>query len=298
MARPRYELLSCRSALNRVEAMPFQWSLNPYRGCAHACQYCYARVTHAYLDLGIGRDFEEIIFVKQNLSEVLRQELRRSNWRHETIVIGTATDPYQPAEGSFRITRQCLEVLADEANPCSVTTKGTLVVRDVDVMQQLACDTSFAVHISLVTLDRALWQRIEPGTPPPISRLRALEKLRAAGIPAGVFLAPILPGITDRSEQLEAVVRAAAEHGATTVWPGVLRLAPGVKEWFLSFLRRDFPHLAVCYERGYGRGTNAPPAYRERITKYVEATKAAADFRPSPATTGSPRVGRQFTLPW
>lgn len=298
MTRPRYELTTCRSALNRVEGMPFRWSLNPYRGCTHGCQYCYARVTHAYFDLDVGRDFEEIIFVKQNLAEILRDEVRRPTWHHETIAIGTATDPYQPAEGTFRITRRCLEVLADEANPCSVTTKGTLIARDVDVMQDLARETTFAIHISLITLDHDLWQRVEPGTPPPSSRLRALERLRAAGVPAGVFLMPILPGITDRPELLEPVVRAAAEHGATSVSAGVLRLVPGVKEWFLSFLRRDFPHLAASYERGYARGRSAPPAYRERVVERVEAIKQRVVFRPAPMTVSSGRVGRQFTLPW
>jgi len=298
MSRPRYELTTCRSALNRVEGMPFRWSLNPYRGCTHGCQYCYARVTHTYFDLDVGRDFEDIIFVKTNLPDVLRDELHRPTWRHETIVIGTATDPYQPAEGIFRITRRCLEVLAEAANPCSITTKGTLVIRDLDVMQELAREATFAVHISLITLDHQLWQRVEPGTPPPSSRLRALEKLRTAGIPAGIFLAPILPGLTDQPRQLERVVRAAAEHGATTVWPGVLRLAPGVKEWFLCFLRREYPHLATSYERAYRHGRNAPPAYRERIAERVAEIKEQVVFQPIPSAGNASRVGRQLVLPW
>ncbi|HVC33146.1 MAG TPA: radical SAM protein [Chloroflexota bacterium] len=296
MGQPCYQILTARSAVNRVEGMPFRWSLNPYRGCTHGCQYCYARVTHGYFDLGMGRDFEQVIFVKQNLPELLRAELRRPSWRHEAIVIGTATDPYQPAEGTFRITRRCLEALADEANPCSVTTKGTLVVRDLDVLQQLSRDTTFGVHVSLITLDPVLWPLIEPGTPPPFSRLRALERLRAAGIPASVFLAPILPGLTDRPKHLEAVVRAAAEHGATGVWPGTLRLAPGVKEWFLGFLRRDFPELAASYERGYGHGANAPPAYRERVAQRVEAIKGQVAFQRAPVAATPSRVGRQFTF--
>lgn len=293
---PRYQLMTCRSAINRVSGMPFRWSLNPYRGCTHGCQYCYARTTHGYFDLDAGRDFEEIIFVKTNLPAVLRNELRRPGWRNEAIVIGTATDPYQPAEGRFRITRRCLEVLADAANPCSITTKGTLAIRDCDVLQQLARDTASAVHLSLITLDRALAQRIEPGTPPPTSRLRALEKLRAAGIPVSVFLVPILPGLTDRPDQLAAVVRAAAEHGATAVWPSTLRLAPGIKEWFLGFLRQDFPHLVASYERGYRLGANVPPAYRERIARRVEAATRGVTFGAAPVADAPRRVGCQLCL--
>src|SRR5438270_4965 len=160
---PRYELVSSRSALNRVANMPFRWSLNPYRGCQHGCVYCYARTTHGYFDLGIGRDFEEIIFVKRDLAESLRRDLARPSWRFESIAIGTATDPYQRAEAQFKITRACLEVLAAAANPCSVTTKGTLLVRDLDVMQDLARTTRFSLYVSLITLDLDLWRRLEPG---------------------------------------------------------------------------------------------------------------------------------------
>ncbi|MGH2459739.1 MAG: radical SAM protein [Chloroflexota bacterium] len=296
MARPRYQIVTCKSALNRVEGMPFRWSLNPYRGCSHGCQYCYARATHGYFDLGVGRDFEEIIFVKENVADVLRQELRRPGWRHEAVVLGTATDPYQPAEGTYRITRRCLEALADEANPCSVTTKGTLAVRDVDVMRQLTADTDFAVHLSLITLDRDLWRRVEPGTPPPLSRLRALERLRAAGIRVSVFLMPILPGLTDRPDQLAAVVRAAADHGATGVSSGSLRLGPGVKEWFLEFLRRDFPALAASYERGYASGAEPPPAYRARLARRTEAITRETTFVAPPVGERPRRVGHQYNL--
>jgi DNA repair photolyase len=293
------ELITCRSALNRVDRMPFRWSLNPYRGCAHKCRYCYARRSHAFFDLDLGRDFEEVIFAKLNIAEVLRAELRRPSWRHETIVIGTATDPYQPLEGRLRLTRHCLAVLADAANPCSVTTKGTLVVRDRDIMQQLARETRFMVHISLITLDRDLWRRVEPGTPPPASRLRALERLRAAGIPAGIFLAPILPGLTDSRAAIQAVVQAAADHGAVAVWPGVLRLAPGLREWFIQFLRQEFPHLAASYERGYRGRADPPPAYREQVLQRVGTAIALTglDYRSPPADPRPARVGWQYALP-
>lgn len=297
MGAAKYRVVTCKSALNRVEGMPFRWSLNPFRGCEHDCQYCYARVTHRFLELGSGAQFSEVILVKQNVASVLAAEVRRASWRHESIAIGTATDPYQAAEGTYRITRGCLEVLADVANPCSVTTKGTLVVRDVDIMRQLARDTSFSVNLSLITLDRDLWRRIEPGAPPPASRLRALERLRASDIPVNVFLAPILPGLTDKPEHLAAVLRAAADHGATAVWPSTLRLAPGVKEWFVGFLRRDFPKLAACYERGYSRGANAPANYRERINQRIEVAKREVTFHSSPLASPKRRIGPQFLLP-
>ena len=293
----RYELMSSRAALNRVENMPFRWSLNPYRGCRHGCVYCYARTTHGYFGLNPGRDFEEIIFVKTDLAAALRRDLARPGWRFESIAIGTATDPYQPAEGTFKITRACLEILAAAANPCSVTTKGTLLVRDIDIMQELAGTTRFAIYLSLITLDLDLWRRLEPGAPPPASRLRVLDRLRAAGIPTSVFLAPIVPGLTDRPEQLSAVIRAAADHGATGVHPGVLRLAPGIKEWFLEYLQRDYPQLAASYERGYRWGANPPPAYRERIDARIATARAGVEFAPPTAEGHRRLAGRQLTLP-
>src|SRR5579859_1353015 len=201
MNRVEYRFITARTAVNRVEGMYFRWSLNPYRGCAHACQYCYARTTHTFLNLDVGRDFERIIFVKENLPKVLRSEINRRSWHRESIAIGTATDPYQAAEGTFRITRRCLEVLADRRNPCTITTKGTLIVRDLDVMQSLSWTTEFSVYLSLATMDPDLIRRLEPGSPPPTSRLRVLERLRAAGIRTSVLLMPIIPGITDRPEQ-------------------------------------------------------------------------------------------------
>jgi DNA repair photolyase len=294
---PDYQLLTVKSALNRVKGMPFDWSLNPYRGCLHNCAYCYARVTHNYFDLDPGADFARVIFVKNNLSEMLRQELRRPSWRRDPIAIGTATDPYQPAEGTFRITRRCLEVLAEAANPCSITTKGTLLVRDLDVMQELARVADFNLHLSLITLDRDLWQRLEPGAPPPASRLRALERLRAAGVPASVFLMPIVPGITDRPDQLAAVIRAAADHGASEVHPAMLRLAPGVKEWFYAFLEAHFPHLLANYQRGYGPGSNVPTAYAQRLERRVAAAKEGIQFLPVIPLERAPASGRQLQLP-
>ena len=160
MVRPEVREIQARTALNRVEGMPFRWSLSPYRGCSHACQYCYPRVTHTYFDLNPGHDFERIIIAKVNLPELLRAELRRPRWRGESIAIGTATAPYQPVEGRYRITRRCLAVLAEAANPCSITTKGTLILRDLDLLQDLAAVTRLSVHVSVITLDRDLWRRL------------------------------------------------------------------------------------------------------------------------------------------
>lgn len=285
----------CKSAINRVQGMPFRWSLNPYAGCTHDCQYCYARVTHRYRDLSIA-DFSRRLFVKTNLSEVLRDELRRPGWKNEAVVIGTATDPYQPLEGTYRITRGCLEVFLEAGNPGSITTKGTLIVRDIDLLSALARETGFSVHISLISLDAGAIRRLEPGAPPPASRLRAIEKLAAAGVPVSLFLMPIVPGLTDHPESLAAVIRAAADHGASAVWPGVLRLAPGVKEWFLAFLGESYPRLLASYQRGYANGANAPPAYRERIETQVAAFRSTVTLRRK-TSEGIKRVGQQYLLP-
>jgi DNA repair photolyase len=294
MGRVDYRPLACRAALNRVEGMPFRWSLNPYRGCAHACRYCYARATHTYFDLGVGRDFETVIYVKEGLPDLLRAELRRPRWRGESIAVGTATDPYQPAEGRFRLTRRCLEVLANAANPCSITTKGTLVLRDVDVLQQLTAAAHVSVHMSLITLDRELWRRLEPGAPPPESRLRTIERLRAAGIPVTLFLMPVLPGLTDRPEQMEAVVRAAAAHGATGVVTGALRLAPDIRQWFLDCIRTEFPALTQSYEVWYGRSANLPAAYQTQLSERAMALAGEVAFAPRPERPAPDRVGRQY----
>jgi DNA repair photolyase len=288
--------LTSRSALNKVEGMPFKWSLNPYRGCQHDCHYCYARATHSYFDLGIGESFGRVILVKSNVPDLLRRELARSSWRHESVAIGTATDPYQPIEGTYRLTRRCLEVLADAGNPCTVTTKGTLALRDADVMQELSRSTDFCVYLSLMTVDADLCRRLEPASPPPRSRLRVLAALRSQGIPVHVLLMPIVPGLTDRPNQLEAVVRAAADHGATGVSSAVLRLAPGVKEWFVVHLRREQPGLVGSYSRGYAVGAEAPRTYRDKVQQRVSEATARVTFAPRRSPPPSPRIGSQYLL--
>lgn len=252
MARAQYTEIHCKSALNRVQGMPFAWSLNPYRGCRHRCLYCYARVTHTFFGLNAGTDFDAAIFVKTNLAQVLRNELRRASWRREPVAIGTATDPYQPIEGRYRLTRACLEVLAEQANPANITTKGTLVARDIDVLQELAKRAGCGVNISLITLDETIWRAFEPGTPPPIKRLEVMRRLVDAGVPCGLALAPVLPRLTDSLPALEAVVQAAVDHGAAWHWSGTLHFEPAVRDWFLAGLGRHFPESVPSYVRVFG----------------------------------------------
>ncbi len=193
MQRPIYEEIQACSALNRVDNMDFQWSLNPYRGCVHGCHYCFARRYHALYDLGAGQDFTGIIIVKTNLPELLRKELSRPNWRQHTVAIGTATDPYQPIEGKYRLTRRCLQALCDFYTPVTLVTKGTMAVRDVDVLSDLARTAGCVVCFSVTTLNQDLWRRLEPGTPPPLKRLQAMETLVSRGVPAGVLMSPLVP---------------------------------------------------------------------------------------------------------
>jgi DNA repair photolyase len=243
----------CRSALNRVQGMGFAWSLNPYMGCVHRCTFCYVRAFEQRADRPSDDRYGTSIRVKTNVAEVLRRELGRPSWEREVVAIGAATDPYQPAEGRYKLTRACLEVLGDAANPLQIITRGPMIVRDIDVLVRAASRASVGVTFSVPTLDREIWQRTEPGTAPPRQRLRALKELVDAGIKASVGMAPILPGLSDKPELLAEVVRAAREAGATGVWANLLHLKPGTKEHFLGALERDWPELLPEYERLYGR---------------------------------------------
>src|SRR5438034_4016214 len=248
----------CRSALNRVQGMPFKWSLNPYMGCAHRCTFCYVRGFERRADRPAGEAYGRSVRVKVNVAEVLRRELGRKSWQREVVAIGAATDPYQPAEGRYRLTRACLEVFADARSPFSIITRGPMIVRDLDVLRRAATRAEVHVTFSIPTLDAEIWRRTEPGTAPPRQRLRALSKLVDAGIRASVGLAPILPGISDRPELLAEVVRAARDAGACGVWANTLYLKPGTREHFLDCLARDWPELLPQYERLYGRRAYLP----------------------------------------
>jgi DNA repair photolyase len=269
----RYVETQAKSVLNAVQGMGFRWSANPYRGCAHGCHYCFARRYHAYLELGTGDDFSGIILVKVNAAEVLRRELARTSWGRETVAIGTATDPYQPIEGRYRLTRGMLEALADARTPGSVVTKGPMVIRDRDVLAAVRDRAGVSVCVSLTTLDEDVWRRLEPGTAPPRQRLRAVAALAAADIPVGLLLAPIVPGLTTDRANLEGVVREAAEHGARFLGAGVLHLEAGVREHFDGFLAAEAPDLLPLYRRLYPGARNV----RAGVERSLDAV--VADLR-------------------
>ena len=251
--RVEYREEPCKVALNKVKGMGFKWSLNPYMGCVHRCTFCYVRAFELRADRPFDDRYGRSIRVKTNVAEVLRRELARPSWEPETIAIGAATDPYQPAEGRYRLTRSCIEALRDAANPFSIITRGPLIVRDGDVLGEAARRAEVSVTFSVPTLDDEIWRRTEPGTAHPRQRLRALKTLVDAGIRASVGMAPILPGLSDRPELLEQVVREAREAGACGVWANLLHLKPGTREHFLSALAEDYPEQLPAYERLYAR---------------------------------------------
>jgi DNA repair photolyase len=269
----------CRSALNAVKGMGFGWSLNPYMGCVHRCTFCYVRAFEKRADRPSDDRYGRSIRVKTNIAEVLRRELGRPSWKGEVVAIGAATDPYQPAEGRYRLTRACLEVLRDAANPIRLITRGPMIVRDVDVLAEASCRADVAVTFSVPTLDEDVWRRTEPGTAHPRQRLRALKALVDAGVRASVGMAPILPGISDRPEQLGAVVRAAREAGACGIWTGLLYLKPGTREHFLESLAREWPELLPEYERLYGRRAYLPAAETQPVRDAVRDLARAEGVR-------------------
>jgi DNA repair photolyase len=271
--RAEYREEPCKVALNRVKGMAFTWSLNPYMGCVHRCTFCYVRAFELRADRPFDARYGTSIRVKVNVADVLRRELARPSWRHEAVAIGAATDPYQPPEGRYRLTRACLEVLGEAANPFSLITRGPLIVRDVDVLTQAARRADVSVTFSIPTLDREIWRRTEPGTAPPRQRLRALSRLVDAGIRASVGLAPILPGISDRPDLLADVVRAARDAGACGVWANTLYLKPGTREHFLDCLANDWPELLPEYERLYGLRAYLP---RSESTPVRDAVRQLA----------------------
>jgi DNA repair photolyase len=250
---PRFREEPCKTALNRVEGMFFRWSLNPYMGCAHRCAFCYVRAFERRADRPADDRYGRSIRVKVNIVQVLRRELRRRNWQRESVAIGSATDPYQPAEGTYRLTRGCLHALAAAYTPFSIVTRGPLIVRDRDILVEASRRAEVAVNISVPTLDLDVWRTTEPGTAPPRQRLRAVARLVERGIRTGVGVAPILPGLSDRPEQLAEVVRAARDAGATHLWANMLYLRPGTREHFLEQLDRHWPEQRQHYERLYRR---------------------------------------------
>ena len=259
----------CRTALNRVAGMPFRWSLNPYTGCAHRCTFCYVRAFELRADRPADDRYGTSIRVKVNLPDVLRRELERPSWKRELVAVGTATDPYQPAEGRYRLTRRSLALLGEHRTPFHLITRNPMIVRDLDVLTEAARRAEVSITFSIPTLDHEIWRRTEPGTPPPEQRLRAIRRLVDAGIRAGVGMAPILPGLSDRPDRLAEVVRAARDAGATSVWAKLLYLKPGTREHFLAHLARDWPELLPEYERLYADRAYLPKAVAEPVRSAV-----------------------------
>ena len=245
--RVDYREEPCRSALNKVKGMAFGWSLNPYMGCVHRCTFCYVRAFERRADRPSDDRYGTSIRVKVNVVEVLRAELARPSWEGESVAVGAATDPYQPAEGRYKLTRGCIEAFAEASNPFSLITRGPMIVRDLDVLTEAARRANVSITFSIPTVDDDVWSKTEPGTAHPRQRLRAVKELVGAGIKVGVGMAPILPGISDKPEQLREVVKAAREAGATGVWTNLLFLRPGTREHFLEHLAEDWPEQLPRY---------------------------------------------------
>jgi DNA repair photolyase len=286
--------VAARSALNRVpesSRVPFRWTVNPMRGCLHECTYCFARPTHEYLDLDAGRDFETQIVVKTNVVEVLEAELARRTWRREHVALGTNTNPYQRAEGRYRLMPGIVRALAASGTPFSILTKGPLMRRDLPLLQEAATAVPVSTAVSLAVLDPVLQQSLEPGTPDPRARLDLIRAARQAGLPCDVLVAPVLPWLTDSEDHLDALLAALADAGATGVTVMPLHLRGSVKPWFLQWLAREHPLLVAPYRRLYGRGAYVPETYarwlRERVTP-LRRRYGFAGPRPTAQTAPGP----------
>lgn len=267
-----YQEVACRSALNRTKGMPFKWTLNPYRGCTHACQYCFARRYQSQLEMGAGDQFSRYIFVKANIATVLARELRPARWPRELVAVGTATDPYQPIEGQYRLTRACLELLDAADTPIGLVTKGPMVVRDADVLARLSARGLATVYVSVPTVD-PVWERLEPGTAPPLQRLRAVRHLLDAGVRAGVLMSPLVPGFTTHPSRIEATLQAMADLDVPLLGGNVLYLEDGSRDHFLQFLEAEAPHLLQKYARLYV-GKYPDKAYAAQVKGVLAALRA------------------------
>ena len=276
MAGANVQDINCKTLINKVDyaRFPFKWSMNPYRGCRHACTYCYARSTHEFWGMDTGKDFDTRVFAKVNAPEVLRRELRRPGWRGEAIAIGTASDPYEPAEAEYKITRRLLKVLLDFQNPVTITTKGVLVRRDADILAELSQVADVHVNFSISTVSEKVWRIMEPGTPRPEARLEAMQYLVESGVSAGVNMAPILPGISDDEASIQYVAEAAYNHQARYKGSNVLVLKPGAREWFMNLLKEAYPNLVPAYNRLFvNSNTYAPQLYTKSVMETVERVR-------------------------
>lgn len=271
----QYESVTCKSILNDVKApsMPFEKSINPYRGCQHGCSFCYARSSHTFLGLEAGDTFQHHILLKSNAAEALEEQIAKK-LRSRTgragigrIAIGTATDPYQPVEGKMKLTRSCLEVLAKYQLPTSITTRSPLILRDIDLLKEIPV---LSVNISVNTLNRQVWRTLEPSSPFPMKRLETVQRLNEEGIPSGIFMAPIIPYLTDSAQELSGLVEQAAVHKSRFVMSSFLRLRTSeVKVWFFQTLQQHYPHLVRPYSELFRDSGNTPSAYREPIYRQI-----------------------------
>jgi DNA repair photolyase len=292
----RFHEVHARSVLNRVperSQMPFRWTVNPYRGCSHACVYCFARPTHTYLGFDGGRDFEREIVVKVNAPEVLRRELARPSWTHEHVALGTNTDPYQWVEARYRLMPGIWEALRDSQTPCSVLTKSPLVLRDLPLLAELAAAGLGSAALSVPTLDERAWRATEPHTPHPKARLEAVAELNRAGVPTSVLVAPLMPGINDEPGQVARILELAHAAGARAITPIALHLRPGVREVFMDWLEAQRPDLVERYAELYGRSSYAPQAERSRLVGLVRRERATAGGRFRARRPPSPPAGRR-----
>jgi len=296
----RYQEVTCRSALNRVKGMPFGWTLNPYRGCTHGCHYCFARRYHAQFEMDSGDEFASVILVKQNIVAVLARELDRPSWKRDHVAFGTATDPYQPIEGHYKLSRALIEALTRGRTPFGLITKGPMVVRDIDVLLAHGRAAHHTVYMSVPTVDEDAWQQLEPGTAHPLQRLRAVRALATAGVNVGVLMAPIVPGFSSSRDKIERTIKAIADHGARFVGCNVMYLQDGTRDHFMRFIAREFPAMRPRFERLYA-SKYPPEAYRKEVQSMVRLLqdryglrkRKESDVAHAPAAAAAPLESEQ-----
>ena len=287
MSGATYREVQVKGALNAVKGMPFEWSLNPFLGCVHACSYCFARAYHArYRERNVGTDFDRDIEVRVNIADVLRHELRQP--REGSLAIGTATDPYQPIEGKYRLTRRCLEALVERPLSTSIITKGPLIVRDIDVLSELDRKADLTIYFSVPCVDEDVVRRTDPGTAPARQRLRALARLREAGLDAAVLCMPVLPGISDSEESLDRAARAASEAGATAFRHRPLKIDAEIRDYYFEFLAREFPTLVPRYSALYAGGNHPGRDYERELEQRVARVSRRYEFRERPRRAREP----------
>ncbi|MCO6452317.1 MAG: radical SAM protein [Caldilineales bacterium] len=293
--RTRYIEITVQSALTRVDSarMPgLKWSLNPYRGCKHNCVYCYARYTHEFLELDPTKDFAQTVYVKRNLPQALRADLRKSSWQREHVSIGTATDPYQPAEGRYQLTRNALLVLREQLTPAGLVTKNTMALRDADIMASLSRAAGFHLIMSISTIDPVLARQLEPDAPTPQQRLRTVQQLVEAGVRVSVALAPVLPGITDGESQLAELIEAAYDHGAEVAFHQPFRMYSATRASLFAYLKTHHPHLLEPYQRVYSVRQDPPREYRWKLSDRIERVRRRLAPRQPASQPMTPNEGQ------